>query len=232
MQIYQIAIAQSFDNYNYIIADKKAVVVVDPWDGKQIFQWCENNQLAPTHIAQTHSHSDHTRGVEYLREKKVEFVGEKLFLNDFTFIETISTPGHTNDHVSFLIYENNEKVGVLSGDTVFNAGVGNCKSGDPKKLYRTLKNIYYPLPDTCKVYPGHDYLKKNLNFTLSLETDNYKAQELLDNTPQNFISTIGIEKDINLFFRLNNPSLRKRLKMQNASEEEVFLKLRKHRDQF
>ena len=58
---------------------------------------------------------------------------------------------------------------VFSGDTLFNAGVGNCRNGgNVHDLYQTVVNIYDELDDEVIVYPGHDYLLNNLKFSKSV----------------------------------------------------------------
>ena len=66
---------------------------------------------------------------------------------------------------------------LFSGDTLFNAGAGNCHNGgDPTTLYATFADQLARLPDDTRVYPGHDYIENNLRFTLEREPDNAAAQ--------------------------------------------------------
>ena len=93
------------------------------------------------------------------------------------------------------------------------------------------------------MYPGHDYWANNLAFTLDREPDNEKASQLLgsgdvDNPDQALISTLGLERQINTFFRLQSPSVVRALQesFPELSEKpepmEVFLKLRELRNQW
>ena len=69
---------------------------------------------------------------------------------------------------------------LFCGDTLFNAGAGNCHNGGhPHELYQTFVQQLAKLPDTTRIYPGHDYWENNLGFTLDREPDNAKAAELL-----------------------------------------------------
>ncbi len=67
----------------------------------------------------------------------------------------IPTPGHTPACTSFLIGEN-----LFSGDALFmpDYGTGRCDfpKGSARLLYQSVKRLY-KLPDTTKVYVGHDY---------------------------------------------------------------------------
>jgi len=96
---------------------------------------------------------------------------------------------------------------LICGDTLFNAGAGNCyNGGDPRALYQTFATIISALPDDSRVYPGHDYIMNNLRFALDREPDNLKAKALLEKLSQSYdphnpyITTIGLEKEINPFY--------------------------------
>ena len=90
-------------------------------------------------------------------------------------------------------------------------------------------------------FPGHEYLVRNLEFTLDREPDNQEATELLahvrstaaDAAP---VTTLGQEKRVNTFFRLSNPRIIARLQEQfpelgaTPDPQAVFLKLRELRN--
>ena len=122
------------------------------------------------------------------------------------------------------------------GDTLFNAGVGHCRSGNAEILYQTISQQFHRLADNVVVYPGHDYLENNLRFTLSLEADNLDAQAWLqravesDPTVAPITTCIGDERLFNSFFRLDSPEVRKRLDCLTATDEQVFVALRSLRD--
>src|SRR3546814_17457403 len=81
-------------------------------------------------------------------------------------------------HVCLL--SRSDAPGLFSGDTLFNAGAGNCHNGGhPNELYHTFAEQLAKLPDTTRIYPGHDYIANNLRFTLEREPDNGKAEALL-----------------------------------------------------
>ena len=131
---------------------------------------------------------------------------------------------------------------LFSGDTLFNAGAGNCHGGGhPVQLYETFINQLAKLSEDTLIYPGHDYMANNLEFTLAREADNFKAKALLseirDQDPNNaLVSSLGVEKEINTFFRLRSPSLITQMKKDfpdledNPDPETVFLKLRELRN--
>ena len=97
------------------------------------------------------------------------------------------------------------------------------------------------LPDDTLVFPGHDYIETNLAFTLDREPDNVPAGQMLDGVktqaPETRVpTTIGVEKKINTFFRLDSPTVIRHLRMvfsdlpDRPDTEEVFLRLRQMRN--
>src|SRR3546814_5294660 len=72
-------------------------------------------------------------------------------------LEVLDTPGHTMSHVCLL--SRSDQPCLFSGDTLFNAGAGNCHNGGhPQQLYRTFAEQLAKLPETTRIYPGHDYI--------------------------------------------------------------------------
>ena len=155
-------------------------------------------------------------------------------------LETLDTPGHTMSHVCLL--SRTDTPALFAGDTMFNAGAGHCKGGGhPGSLYDTFVGQLDKLPDETLIYPGHDYILNNLEFTLDREPDNARAlslkAELTDQDTNNaMITTLGLEKEINTFFRLKNPSVQAKLREafpglpRDLDERTVFLKLRELRN--
>ena len=131
---------------------------------------------------------------------------------------------------------------LFSGDTLFNAGAGNCHhGGHPAELYETFVKQLAQLPDNTLIYPGHDYLANNLEFTLDREPDNAAAKKLLDqiggqDTDNAYVTTLAQEREVNTFFRLSSPTVIAKLRESfpdlpdDPDEKTVFLKLRELRN--
>lgn len=81
--------------------------------------------------------------------------GELVQAGTLSF-KVISTPGHTPACSSYLIGEN-----LFVGDAIFipDSGTGRCDfpGGSAKELYNSIFNKIYKLPETTKIYVGHDY---------------------------------------------------------------------------
>ena len=131
---------------------------------------------------------------------------------------------------------------LFCGDTLFNAGAGNCHNGGhPNELYKTFDGQLAKLPNSTLIYPGHDYIQRNLEFTLNREPDNARAKEMLEavrtqDPAAAYVSTLGVEKEVNTFFRLTSPSVIAKLREAfpdlpaNPDPHTVFLKLRELRN--
>ena len=153
----------------------------------------------------------------------------------------LDTPGHTMSHICLL--SQTDQPALFCGDTLFNAGAGNCHNGGhPNELYETFAAQLDRLPDDTLIYPGHDYITNNLAFTLDREPDNEAAAKLLavlkdsHDPDAAMVSTLAQEKEFNTFFRLTSPSVIRRLQEafpdlgESPSPREVFLKLRELRN--
>lgn len=72
----------------------------------------------------------------------------------------ISTPGHTDDHLSYL-FEGR----VLTGDALLIDGCGRTdfQNGDAATLYRSVRERLFTLPDDTLVYPAHDYQQRRVS---------------------------------------------------------------------
>ena len=107
-------------------------------------------------------------------------------------------------HVCLL--SKTDQPALFSGDTLFNAGAGNCHGGGhPEELYETFVKQLAELPDDTQIYPGHDYITNNLAFTLDREPDNAAAADLLADLETRhdpgraMVTTLAQEKDFNTF---------------------------------
>ena len=260
MIIEKIWTGNAYRNFNYLIVcpDTGEALAIDPLDHQKCLNIANDNHWDITQILNTHDHWDHIGGNKEVvdatsakiiaHENAKDLIpninrgvkhGEVIKVGRSIELECLDTPGHTLSHICLLSHT--EAPALFSGDTLFNAGAGNCHNGGvPQELYKTFSDQLEKLSPNTQIYPGHDYLINNLEFTLDREPDNEFAKKLLnankDKDPTKIITTIGEEKNFNAFFRLQNSNIIEKLRESfkdigsQPSPETVFLKLRELRN--
>ena len=263
MIVKQIWTANAYRNFNYLIACSETgeALAIDPLDHEKCLKAAKDEGWEITQILNTHEHRDHTGGNDALAAKtgakilahknakdKIAGMAKGLSAGDIVKVgktvelEVLDTPGHTMCHV--CLRSHTDQPALFCGDTLFNAGAGNCHNGGhPNELYNTFAGQLSKLADSTLVYPGHDYISNNLRFTLDREPDNSRAKTLLpemerQDTNKALTTTLGLEKEINTFFRLSSPSVIRRLREafpdlpEQPDQKTVFLKLRELRNKW
>ena len=263
MIVKQIWTANAGRNFNYLIAcpDTGEALAVDPLDYDKCLNAAKAAGWNVTQILNTHEHRDHTGGNGPMAQKTGAKIlahknagaripdmavglgaGDVVKVGKTVELEVLDTPGHTMTHVCLLSHTG--QPALFCGDTLFNAGAGNCHNGGhPAELYNTFSEQLAKLPDDTRVYPGHDYIENNLRFTLNREPGNRKAAEMLErvrsqDAARAYVSTLGVEREINTFFRLSSPGVIATLREafpdlpEEPDQRTVFLKLRELRNKW
>ena len=168
----------------YIVADPRRGVaaVIDPRrDIDDYLAWTLDRDIAIVAILETHVHADFVSGARELAAATAAPIyagrlGESAFphqpIDDGDPIslgrlrlEALWTPGHTPEHISYLLFDQVEgvsPVALFSGDALFAGEIGRPdllgedKTGElVGQLYETVHQRLAKLPDNVVVYPGH-----------------------------------------------------------------------------
>jgi len=116
--------------------------------------------------------------------------------------------------------------GVFTGDTLFIGGSGRFFEGTGEEMIRALSYLA-SLPDETVVYPGHEYTSGNLAFAKSVDPNNKsldRLAELISTNPTTTgRSTIGDEKEWNVFMRLRSDVVRNATSATSETPESAVM---------
>jgi hydroxyacylglutathione hydrolase len=243
------------DNYVYLLAEGTDAALVDPGDAVIALGVAAAHGLRPRWILHTHGHPDHTGGSAAIRDRlgaKVlghggdanrfppdeDLAGRREIALGALRIRVHEAPGHTPG--SILLEADGR---LLTGDTLFWGGAGNCRNGgDPALLARTFAALFPALDPALLVHPGHDYAEANLTFVIDLEPGNAAARARLEDAraaraagTEPAPTTLGEERAVNPFLRAGDAAVRAAIERRQgrpppASVEGAFVALRALRD--
>ena len=166
---------------SYILAGQNTCAVIDPQRDVDIYiDQARALGVEIKYILQTHLHADFLSGHLDLAQKtgaeiyvaksaSCKFDHVPLVEGDVIEIENmdlsiLETPGHTPEHICYVVRDKSRgenPIGVFVGDTLFVGDVGrpdlfpNMANDLAGKLYHSLHDKLFKLPDYCEVYPAH-----------------------------------------------------------------------------
>lgn len=249
------------DNYGYLLIDAatKRAAIVDCSEAGPVLTEVERRGLMLEAVLSTHHHFDHVGGnAEVARaipgvrvlgsaadRDRVPAITEGLADGEeFEVIgvrgRAILIPAHTSGHLAYFFP--NEGPSVFSGDTLFAAGCGRLFEGSPAQMMDSLGKLA-ALPDSTRVWCGHEYTEKNLAFAHELEPTNADIAAKLERVRgerrqgrPTVPSTIGEEKRTNPFLRSESPELRRSVQAKYpglpTDSVSIFAKTRELKDNF
>ncbi len=243
------------DNFGVLIHDPDANLTasIDAPEEQPILAALKRRGWNLTHVFTTHHHGDHIEANLALKKRfGVQIVGpqdersqipgidravshgERFQFGNFS-VDVISTPGHTAGEISFYIPA--AKV-AFTGDTLFSLGCGRIFEGTPVMMFRSLQRLL-ALPGDTEIYCGHEYSESNARFALTIDPENSALKErareitlLREAGLPTLPTTLLREMATNPFLRWHDPSIRRHLNMEKASDEAVFAEIRKRKDNF
>ncbi len=167
---------ETSSTYTYLLADEQSreAILIDP-----VFEQAQRDlamlrelDLQLKIVADTHVHADHVTAAWVLKQKsgcKIALAavagaeqvdmslrhGDTFSINNIT-LEARATPGHTNGCLSYVLSDHSK---VFTGDALLIRGCGRSdfQQGDAHRLYHSITEQLFSLPDECAVYPAHDY---------------------------------------------------------------------------
>ena len=171
----QLFDAQS-STYTYLLADSatREAVLIDPVfeNARRDAALVEELGLKLAWTLETHVHADHVTGAWLLKRRLGSMIalakaggaeGADRLLVDTDRVrfgkhalEVRATPGHTSGCLSYVL---DDLSMVFTGDALLIRGCGRTdfQQGDAHRLFRSVRERIFQLPDQCLIYPGHDY---------------------------------------------------------------------------
>jgi len=162
--------------YTYLLGDPATgeALVVDPvlehWQRDAAL--LRELGLGPTTTLETHVHADHVTGAWWLKREfgceialsarsGAEGVDRALRHDDRVrfgrrHVQVRETPGHTAGCLTFVL---DDASLALTGDCLLIRGTGRTdfQQGDPRAMFRSIRDQIMTLPAACLLYPAHDY---------------------------------------------------------------------------
>jgi hydroxyacylglutathione hydrolase len=104
----------------------------------------------PVALLRTHSHHDHVVNESELAGRyEIPVIAEPGEWEwEGLAVQGLATPGHADDHVSFVVGDEL----VATGDVLFRDAVGG---GDVAQVRHSVMDVLLALPATLRVLPGH-----------------------------------------------------------------------------
>jgi hydroxyacylglutathione hydrolase len=132
----------------YLVADAEegAAVFVDSGAPLEpLLAAAESWRVEPSHVLRTHADPDH---IEHEEELGLEVVTGALEVGGLR-VEALPTPGHTEDHLAFVVNEE----AIFTGDILFKDVVGG--GSDASVIRHSVMDVLMELPHELRVLPGH-----------------------------------------------------------------------------
>lgn len=247
------ALVGTYDNYIWVLYDsvKKLAWIVDPGESKQVIEFLQQQDLQLEAILITHRHFDHIDGVNGLKasypqatvygpqqtqldliEKRLQ-EGDRITLDVQLYFDILETPGHTEDHISYV----NDKM-LFCADTLFTAGCGRILGGTAEQYANSIIKLR-KLDDDLRFYCAHEYTIDNFEFADYVDPSNQALQRRIQDTSIDYphrhngkVGTLGLEKETNPFMRFDQEPLKSQLIAMGSEDTpaQLFATLRAWKD--
>jgi glyoxylase-like metal-dependent hydrolase (beta-lactamase superfamily II)/rhodanese-related sulfurtransferase len=176
----EVFVTPGLGDNSYLIASGGEAALVDPQrDVARFLAAAEARGVSVRHVLETHVHNDYLSGALELRAAtgaeietpaggRYEFPtrplveGDEVKVGDLLIV-AMETPGHTPEHLSYLVYEggSDEPIAVFTGGSMMVGGAGRTDLLGPDRTdeltraqYRSLRRLA-ELPPGVQILPTH-----------------------------------------------------------------------------
>ena len=174
MLIFRQLFDPASSTYTYLLGDAGQAVLIDP-----VFEHVRRDVallrelgLALVATLDTHVHADHVTGAWLLKARcgsqillskdSLAANGDRLLTHGDRVgfgnrhLQVRATPGHTSGCLTYVLDDHGM---AFTGDSLLIRGCGRTdfQHGSPAKLFQSVRGQILSLPDSCLLYPAHDY---------------------------------------------------------------------------
>jgi len=185
------------DNYTYVIAceDTGDAAIVDAPESDPVIRRVDSMGVRITKVLSTHHHFDHSAANPDLAKRYDAPVyghvsdadripgftngleeGDTLTVGNQT-ARILFIPAHTKGHIAYVF---DAAEAAFTGDTLFAGGCGRLFEGTAAMMYEALCEKLAALPDSMRIFCGHEYTESNLVFAAAEEPDNDAVAQKLE----------------------------------------------------
>ncbi|KAL8984873.1 MAG: hypothetical protein Q9205_001286 [Flavoplaca limonia] len=163
----------------YLVGTGSSRILIDTGEGapqwaRNVTGYLEDHDISISHVLLTHWHKDHTGGIADLLAHdsnitvykhmpdpgQLDIANGQLFQTQGATLRAVLTPGHSVDHMCFVLEEENV---LLTGDNVLGHGYSVAED---LEAYTCSLRLMASLK--CAIgYPGHGQLISNLPQTIA-----------------------------------------------------------------
>lgn len=237
------------DNYIWLIIhpNNRQTIIIDPSEAGPIFKACQQYRLKPIAMLITHRHWDHINGVETVKQYfdipiyapvllnalPVEIVSDHQVIHPFKDVPmtVFSLPGHTKEHVAYLIQNH-----LFCGDILFPGTCGKVEDNLYHEMFNTLLKVS-KFPANTYIYPAHEYTLETLKFAQEIDPTNIHIKKRLTEASEKtrlhqptLPVLLSDELNTNPFLRCHKQLIKKKVEALTSkslrSDESVFTALR------
>ena len=176
MLIFRQLFDTQSSTYTYLVGDSESgeAILIDP-----VFEQVRRDAALVHELnlhlmwtLDTHVHADHVTGAWLMRQRAGSRIalsasggaagadcllkhGDRIEFGK-RHVEVRATPGHTNGCLTYVLDDQSK---AFTGDCLLIRGSGRTdfQQGDPRLMFKSVREEIFSLPATCLLYPGHDY---------------------------------------------------------------------------
>lgn len=170
---------EGLGNSAYVVdlGDGGALLVDPERDPRPYMRVLSERGIVPRFVVETHLHADFVSGAKEFQALGAQLLapaGSELSFADHSMsdgdeldvgglmLQVIATPGHTPEHLAYLLVDAGQPVGLFSGGTLIAGGVARTDLLSPdqteplaRAAYRSIHQRLLTLPDDLAVFPTH-----------------------------------------------------------------------------